>query len=370
MVLNYRDKSGARKQKWISTHLQERGNKKKALAMLDATLEEYKASQIEPIFMDFADYLEKWLPTMEHKVRRSTYRAYVGNMTNHIIPYFKQHRVELQKLRPTDLERYYEEMTQAGSSMKADVALSNLTIKHHHQNISKALADAVHDGLIIANPASAARTPKAKQKKFDFYTTEQIKQLFILFKGSPIEIPVILGALYGLRRGEVLGLRWENVDFENKCFTVRETLQQGVVDNYVDDPKIESSYRTLPFVWKVEEILRQHKETQEQRRALLGAYYQPSDYVCTWSNGVVISPNYLTRTFHRRLQDSKLPVIRFHDLRHSVASNLLHAGRSIPEVQEWLGHASSVTTMKFYAHVDLSYTRETGDAVSAMIADN
>lgn len=115
-------------------------------------------------------------------------------------------------------------------------------------------------------------------------------------------------------------------------------------------------------------MLKKHKELQEKKKALLGNYYVDEDFVCTWDNGTVITPNYLTRTFHTVIIKSSLPKIRLHDLRHSVASNLLNKGFSIVQVAEWLGHSSSSTTLKFYAHNDKSSKLIIANSLKNMIA--
>ena len=273
-------------------------------------------------------------------------------VANHIVPYFKQHPVLLQELKPTDLDAYYQSKQQPGSKQNGKGTLSAMSIRHHPQVISKALSDAVHDGLIQFNPASAARKPKTERYNASFLNPSEIDMMLALFIGNVVELPVNLCAVYGIRRSEVLGLKWEHIDFENRAITVTETLQQGVNGDYVDTPKTNSSYRTLPMTDSVYKLLKGQKHRQERLQGALGAGYIQNDYVCTWPDGNVISPNYLTRTFHNVIAKSSLPNIRLHDLRHSAASNLLNMGFSIVQVQQWLGHGSASTTLNFYAHVD------------------
>ena len=120
----------------------------------------------------------------------------------------------------------------------------------------------------------------------------------------------------------------------------------------MDTPKTNSSYRTLPMTDSVYVLLNAQKRDQERLQAALDKGYIQSDYVCTWADGTVISPNYLSRTFHNVISKSILPNVRLHDLRHSAASNLLNMGFSIVQVQQWLGHGSASTMLNFYAHVD------------------
>ena len=365
VVVNLYDENGIRHPKWIDTELPEKGNKRKAEKLLADELAERNKMNIPYSKLTVADYFTQWLNDIKTEVKSNTYRSYYGNMTNHIIPYFKQNKIQLQELTPFDLEEYYKSKLQTNSKIKSDEALSATTIKHHHQNISKALSDAVRKGLLMANPAASAKTPKAEKFKGDFLNQKQVNELLLLFKGNVIELPVFLCSFYGLRRSEVLGLKWHNVDFESKSITIVETLQQGTGGNYTDTPKTESSNRTLPMTNEVYNALLATKRLQDERKQLMGNYYVQSDYVCTWQNGNVISPNYLTRTFKSIISKSNLPQIRLHDLRHSVASNLLNKGFSVVQVADWLGHSSSATTLNFYAHAEKRSKLEIANALEA-----
>lgn len=177
-------------------------------------------------------------------------------------------------------------------------------------------------------------------------------------KDTSIFLPTYLCTVYGFRRSEVLGLKWHNIDFENETIWIRETLQQSTKEisgqsNYTSETKTESSNRTLPMIPKVKQLLLEQKERQERNREFLKTGYIESDYVCTFDNGKELTPNYLTKKFHLLIKkQNEFPQIRFHDLRHSVASNLLNDGFTTVQVAEWLGHSSSTTTLKFYAHID------------------
>ena len=351
-VLNLKEETGKRKQKWFSTNLPLRGNKRSAEKFLQKLIDEWEAKSTPFCRLTFADYLEQWIEGAGVNIKPNTYRTYQAMVANHIVPYFKQHPVLLQELKPTDLDAYYQSKQQPGSKQNGKGTLSAMSIRHHHQVISKALSDAIHDGLIQFNPASAARKPKVERYNASFLNPSEIDTMLALFIGNVAELPVNLCAVYGFRRSEVLGLKWEHIDFENRTITVTETLQQGVDGDYVDTPKTNSSYRTLPMTDSVYKLLKGQKHRQERLQGALGAGYIQNDYVCTWPDGNVISPNYLTRTFHNVIAKSSLPNIRLHDLRHSAASNLLNMGFSIVQVQQWLGHGSASTTLNFYAHVD------------------
>ena len=219
-VLNLKDESGKRYQKWISTDISTSGKKREAEAILNELIRKWSGIKVRRGTMDTADYFEEWLETADTDIRKNTYRGYCGTMRNHIIPYFRQHKIALQDLTTLDLEDYYYSKLRPESNLITGTALSPTTIHHHHQNISRALSDAVRQGLIQSNPATAARLPKKEKFKPEFCNEEQIEQLLTLFENNPVELPVKLCAIYGFRRSEVLGLKWNNVDFKNKSITI------------------------------------------------------------------------------------------------------------------------------------------------------
>lgn len=352
-VINLKDEKGDRVVKWIGTGFKSvKGNKRAAEGFLQNEIAKWNLRNGIYVGTGFADYLETWIVQIKDSVRPNTYRNYCGNIKNHVIPYFRAHPIALQDITPFVLEDYYRFLLNPDNNLENGAALSPATIRHHHQNISKALTDACRRGLINANPASTAKLPKGQSFKPTFLNREQLRELEVLFVGNVCELPVQLAMIYGFRRSEVLGLKWKSVDFYKRTITICETLQQGENGDYSDAPKTESSYRTMPMTNRAYALLKEKQTAQIESKKVMGAYYIKSDYVCTWPNGEVITPNFLTRTFHTVVSQSNLPTIRFHDLRHSVASNLLNEGFSVVQVQEWLGHSSAATTLNFYAHVD------------------
>lgn len=242
--------------------------------------------------------------------------------------------------------------------------LSAATIKHHHQNISKALNDAVRKELIRSNPAANARTPKVHKYRCTFLNFSQVNELIELVRGSVIEIPVILIATYGMRRSECLSLKWSDVNFEGMQFTISSAILQHVGGDYERrTTKTESSYRTLPLTQQIKELLEKQRCAQIQNQMIFKSEYQLSDYICTWPDGKLITPNYLTRKFKQVIKDSDLPDVHIHSLRHSVASNLLANNFSVVDVQYFLGHGDASTTLSFYSHIDGSAKRKIADAL-------
>ena len=354
------DENGKRKQIWRTTKLPVKNNKRKAEAFLQELIEQY-SSECREFYSDItvADYFELWLKEIKSEVRPNTYRNYKGNMGKHIIPYFREKNIRLQELKPCDLSDYYRFKNTTDSKLEKSEPLSPRTIQHHHQNISKALNDAVERGYINYNPDVNSKRPKLKKFNAKFLNQKQIHKLLGAIEGNIIYLPVLLCSIYGFRRSEVLGLSWKNVDFYKDTIQICETLQQCTKElsgdtNYLDDTKNESSKRTMPLIPLVKEKLLAQKRWQAENKKEYEEMYSDSDFVFTHESGSVITPNYLTKNFRKVADGLGYYGLRLHDLRHSVASNLLNKGFSYAETAQWLGHSSAATTLKYYAHTDKS----------------
>ena len=307
-----------------------------------------------PASMTVAEWFTEWLPIIEKKVRPNTFRGYKGNMKKHIIPYFEQLHITMDQVTYKHIQEYYDS--------KIDV-LSPSTIRHHAENMSKAFEDAIFRDLLVTNPTKKAKPPKVKKFKAAFLNLEEIEQLLSLFKGNIIELPVTLCSIYGFLRSEVLGLKWENIDFVGRTIYIVETLQQNTGGDYTDDTKTASSTRTMPMTDTAYQILMFKKNQQEHLKKVLKRY-KDTDYVCTHYNGKPISPNYLTKHFHAVVKDV-FKKVRLHDFRHSSATNLLEMGFTVAQVAEWLGHSSPEITLRFYAHATKRSKLQIANALDA-----
>lgn len=352
------DENGKRKQIWRTTKLPVKNNKRKAEAFLQELIDKY-SNECRGFYSEItvADYFELWLKDIKSEVRPNTYRSYKGNMEKHIIPYFREKGIRLQELKPNDLSDYYKFKSNTDSKLEKSEPLSPRTIQHHHQNISKALNDAVEKGYINYNPDVNSKRPKLKTFNAKFLNQKQINNMLTTIEGNIIYLPVLLCSIYGLRRSEVLGIKWEYVDFENNTIHICETLQQCTKEltgesNYTDDTKNSSSNRTMPLIPLIKEKLLVQKQWQIENKKEYEELYKDSDFVFTHENGKVITPNYLTKNFRKVADNLGYTSLRLHDLRHSVASNLLNKGFSYVQTAEWLGHSNPSTTFRFYAHVD------------------
>lgn len=361
MVIHYKDANGKYKNKWIATHMPVKGNMKAAKAMLEKWLYEHQDCDMNYNNVLFADYLQKWITSVEGDLERSTVRGYREKLKNHIIPYFKNRKIKLIDLKIRDLESFYWD------HLSNDKKLSPQTVRHCHRIISKAINDAIRQEMISSNPASLAKCPKVHNHNAKFLNLAQIKQLIELFSGTPIEYIVKLISVYGLRRSEALGLCWDKVDFEKNQFTIcRAKIQDKGGDYLKDCTKSYSSCRTLPMTTEIKKMFLYLRQQQEDEKRFvdeggLGEFYTDMGYVFTWSDGVPFTANYVSKYFHKHIKESSLPQICLHELRHSVASNLLSNGFSLVEIQTWLGHSKPSTTLNFYSHVDTTAKRNIKD---------
>jgi integrase len=264
-------------------------------------------------------------------------------------------------MKPGDIQDFYQK--------ELERVCANSVI-HYHAVIHKALKYAVKIELLDANPADKIERPKKNKFVGSFYDADEMKTLFEVSKGTSLEIPVLLGAFYGLRRSEAIGLKWDAIDFEMNTLTIRHTVTSCEVDGKrtlvaSDTTKTKSSRRTLPLVQFVRERLLDLKAEQEENRRVCGKGYirEYIDYVCVNSIGNLIRPNYVTENFKRFLQENGLREIRFHDLRHSCASLMLASGVPMKQIQEWLGHSDFSTTANIYAHLEFSSKISSADAL-------
>ena len=218
IVLNMKDENGQRKQKWIDTNIPIAGNnKRQAEKILRETLTKYEDNKVaysKEIL--FCDYLTEWLENTKHRLELSTFEGYYNVINNHIAPYFKGLGVTLKNIEAGHIQKYYTKLLNRG--------LSPNSLKRHHANIRKALQEAFIQNLIPFNPADRVILPKSVKHKAKYYNKEQVVELLKCSKGNVIETPVILACYYGLRRSEIAGLKWQNVDFASKTITIKSTV--------------------------------------------------------------------------------------------------------------------------------------------------
>ena len=362
-VLNYTDSLGKRKTKWISTGLTVKGNKKRAEAILMDARRNFNPEEPKVMNGDilFADYMEKWLDIIKSSVAVPTYASYSTTVKKIVAPYFREKDVTLKNLTAKDIQEFYlRELERVSAS----------SVIHYHANIHKALKYAVKIDLIDVNPADKVERPKKDRYVGSFYDADEVNALFEAAKGTKLELPILFGAFYGLRRSEAIGLKWDAIDFDQNTITIRHTVTSCDLDGKrilvaADTTKTKSSMRTLPLVPFMRERLLALREEQKENRRLCGRSYIKDyvDYVCVNEIGDLIKPHYVTESFPKLLKANGLRPVRYHDLRHSCASLLLANGVPMKQIQEWLGHSDFSTTANIYAHLDYSSKLTSADAM-------
>jgi integrase len=315
--------------------------RKLAEAMGDAA----KGIVVDDKNLTVGEYLDHFLEDVQRgSVRESTYSRDKYLLTNHAKPTLG--RVKLKNLGAMHLQRLYRE--------KQDAGLSPSTVLKLHHILHKALSQAVKWDLIPRDPADAVKAPTPTPKEMHPLCSEEARRLLEAAKGNRLEALYVLAVTTGMRRGELLGLKWSDVDIENARLSIRRTLTR--IENgkrvALGDTKNRKSRRTVRLTQRATEALRSHLERQLGEIEAAGDLYGDQGLVFTTEAGTPINPSNLRqRSFAPLLIKAGLPHIRFHDLRHTCATLLLSKGVHPKFVQELLGHATIAITLDTYSHV-------------------
>ena len=368
-VLNYRNAGGQRKTKWISLGLPEKGNKRKAEAELARIRAEFEPpKEVGDLSSDmlFADYLLEWLEIAKGRLAVATYSSYAAMINKPIGPYFRQRNLTLRELEARHLQMFYSEMLR---KVKPN------TVIHYHAIIHSALKYAVKTDMLVQNVADKVDRPKKNSFQPVFLSAEEMQKMFEALRGTKLELPVLVAAFYGFRRGEVLGLKWDAIDFERGTISVIRTVTTITVDGKQTEieqqsAKTKSSLRALPLTGSFREYFLQVKEAQELNKQVCGNCYnyEYDGFVFVDELGERMRVDYLTNAFPKFLESHGLRRMRFHDLRHSCASLLLANGVPLKHIQEWLGHSDFTTTANIYAHLDYKSKITSAQAMEAGLA--
>ncbi|MFM9329401.1 tyrosine-type recombinase/integrase [Paenibacillus mesotrionivorans] len=368
IIVETKDESGKRKQKWINTKCEKKPDAEKILRETLTKIDNNSFVQPQRK-LAFTDFMLDWLHNViKSNVEETTWEGYEMIVTKHIIPYFKsKNNLLLQEIQPIHLQKYYDTKHQ-GDQASGKEGLSAKTLRRHHANIKSALDFAVRMNLIPFNPADRIVLPKQEKYNASYYPVDRLEELFEACSGTAIESAVFIAAHYGLRRSEVLGLKWDCINFEEKTISIKEVRVKIGKKVVVKKPKSESSQRTLPLMDNIERYLKNLKKQRKRDKLLFGEDYDDSGLVCCWPNGSPIKSEYLNHKFKEILEKNKLPHIRFHDLRHSTASYLIKHGVSLKEIQVWLGHSTITLTADTYSHLDMETKKDTAQRINDLFS--
>jgi integrase len=292
-------------------------------------------------------FLTDWLEnTHKQSVRPRTYERYREAIQLHLIPGLGHH--QLQRLSVQHVQAFYKSKLTEG--------LSPTTVRYYHSVLHNALVAAVKWGLVVRNVCDLATPPRRARFEIQPLTPEQVQQFLKAIQGHKWEALFTLALATGMRQGEVLGLKWQDIHFTTGTLQVRRILTripsetEGKV--YIEaEPKTQKSRRSIIVASFALEVLKRHRKRQLETKLKAGPFWEEHDYVFCTLTGTHLRPAHVIDEFKKLLKKGGLPAIRFHDLRHSAATLLLSLGVHAKVVQEMLGHTQISMTMDIYSHV-------------------
>ncbi|HTU98197.1 MAG TPA: site-specific integrase, partial [Solirubrobacteraceae bacterium] len=353
---------GRRRQKWHGGF----GTRREAEAARAQLVNEINnGAYVVPGRTTLAEWIrESWLPMTEPRIKPTTFHSYKRNLELHVIPMLGQKR--LQQLTPPMLTGLYGRLAQDREDRKG---LSAKTISYIHSTLHKVLSDAVDAGLLAKNVAASAKPPRPHRRAtrgIQAWEPDELARFLDTVRGTRLEAIWRLSAMTGMRRGEILGVRWQDIDLDRARLSVRQALVAVGYEIVHSTPKSHSA-RVIDLDSETVAQLRAHRQRQNEERAEWGPDYEERDLVVAKENGEPIHPHTFSQSFERLLEKHGLRRIRLHDLRHTHATLALKAGVPVKVISERLGHESPAFTLKQYAHVIPGMQAEAAAQVAAMI---
>ena len=310
-----------------------------------------------------AEWVERWLPSMASKIRSSTLRDYeqsLGRVTDRL------GNVRLQDLRPLDIEELYASLLADGHRYGG--GLSPKTVRNVHIALRRSLADAERFGLVQRNVAALVKAPRPQRPELHTWTADEVRTFLESVEGDRLAAAYRLLATTGMRRGEVLGLRWSSVDLKAGRLQVNQSLTIVKDELVWAPPKTARSRRSLSLDAATVAALREHRRLQNKERLALGEAWADNDLVFSDEAGRELHPNRFSRAFTSAAKRAGVRTIRLHDLRHTWATLALQAGIHPKVVSERLGHATTGITLDVYSHVQPEMDAQAADEVAKLFA--
>jgi integrase len=331
--------TGKRKQKTKSGF----ATKKEAQAALTEILAKLNDNEyVEPSKILLKDFLLDWLDnSAKQKLRTSTYENHRIVIEKQIIPSLGN--IKLSEIKPIQIQKFYND--------KVDAGLSADYVRYMHSILRKSFNHAVRWDMLTKNVVEVVEPPKLVDKDFTTWNTSEIAKFLSITEGHHYHIVYVLAVYTGMRQGEILGLRWKDCDFVNGKISVRQNLSRTKAGLIFQEPKTKNSKRQIGISQFVIESLKKHKREQNENKLFLGRAYQDLDLVCATEEGKPLSPRNVLRNLKNNIKKANVPVLRFHDLRHTHATLMLKQGVHPKIVSERLGHSKISVTLDRYSHV-------------------
>lgn len=363
IVIDARDlRTGKRKRRWHAF----RGTKREAQVECARLIAEQAGGiQIDPTRITLAEYFERWLEHMRGQASPRTVERYAEIARNNLVPLLG--RQTLPKLVPATISAAYAKALATGRR-DGQGGLSPRTVTHMHRVLRQALQQAVVWQLLARNPADAVRPPKVERRQMRTLDADATIDLIEAARDTSLFGPILLGALCGLRRGEVVALRWRSVDLERGQLSIVASAEQTKAGVREKETK-SGKNRAVALPEMLINELRAHRGRQAQDLLKLGVRLTDDHHVVTRQDGEPLQPRSLTHAFVKFMRSRNLPQIRLHDLRHSHATHMLAAGVHPKIAQERLGHSSVGVTIDLYSHVLPGMQAEAVTRVDAVLRD-
>lgn len=364
-----RGADGKRKQSSKTFHGTER-QAKRELAQIE--LEIHQGTFCEPTKMNLAQYLDEWMEKYARQnVSRKTFQEYAQIIKNHIVP--ELGHVPLQKLMPLHILDYQVKMLKNGNLVR-EGGLKPTTVVHHYTLLHTALGHAVDWMLLNKSPIEKVKPPKAEPYEPNIISISKLSIILKATEGTDLYVPIIIAFSAGMRLSEIVGLKWEHVDFDKSTIGVVQKIEQVKEGLFFGPPKSRSGIRGILMPHYLVYALRKHKTEQAKRRLLLGPAYEDNDLVCPAPDGQIWPPNRLSKRFSTLIkkigvENLCVPEFRFHDLRHMMASLLEDKGVNLKETSQRLGHADPAFTLRSYVHASAESQKEAAELIDGLLRD-
>lgn len=301
-------------------------------------------------------------------VARTTHQCY-SRISKRFLNYIneKYPHITLGEITYTHIQEFL--------NYKLDQGIKGSSAKQYYLALHSAFAYAVKMDMLLIHPMDKLTVPRAERHEATFYNVDELNSLFKVFENDKLELIVHIAAYYGLRRCEILGLRWDAIDFKNKTLTVQRKIvsdydENGEAKLFVENRlKTNSTRRTLPLIPHIEKMLLEKKKTEEHCRKICGKSFDTEfdGFICRDNLGCMISPNYVTQHFHYIINRNGMKHLRFHDLRHSCASLLLANDIPMKAIQEWLGHSNFSITANLYSHLEYNAKVTSAETIARVL---
>ena len=364
--LNVATASGVRKQQWFGGY---RTKKEANARRIEVVHQHNNGELLNAEKLTLNQYVnDHWLPLIESTVKPTTFQSYRSQLTTHVLPHLGG--TQLTKLTPTQLDALYRQLLKTGRKNGDRNGLSATTVRYIHRVLHRLLSDAVRKGLLSRNPAVAADQPRrAAKTEMKFWTPEQLRQFLQGSLNSPQAALWRLAAYTGMRRGELLALRWSDIDLDAARLTINNAITNHGTQIFESTPKTKRSRRSIDLDNGTITILRKHATTQKQQKLLAGSAYNDSGLVFANPIGNYPDPDAISAKFKKESAAAGVPPIRFHDLRHTHVAVLSAAGVPPRAISDRLGHSSVAFTLDQYGHVSPADSKDVAvrfaDAVGA-----